>query len=127
MGLITSKAHTIIGLVVGVVLVLAPFLFGFSENEAATMVPIIVGIFIVLNELITTSPVSPIKLVPMKVHIVLDVLTGAFLAVSPWLFNFMDSENPAQWVPHLAVGLMVMGYALLTTTADDRAKSIVES
>lgn len=127
MGVITTKAHTVIGLVVGAVLVFAPFIFGFNDNEAATMVPIIVGIFIILNELITTSPVSPIKLVPMKVHIVIDVITGAFLALSPWIFNFMDSQNPIQWVPHLIVGLMVIGYALMTTTADDRAQSIASN
>lgn len=127
MGFISTKAHTIIGLIVGVLLILAPYIFGITENTAATLVPIIIGVFIILNELITTSPVSPIKLVPMKVHIIIDVLTGAVLAVSPWLFGFMDSDNPAQWVPHLVVGLMVIGYALLTTTADERAESIASN
>ena len=126
MGIISTKSHTIIGLIVGVVLIFAPSIFNFADNTAAAMVAMWVGIFIVANELITTSPFSPLKLVPMKIHIVLDVLTGVFLAVSPWLFSFMDSANPSQWVPHLIVGIMVAGYALLTTTADDRAKSIVE-
>jgi len=124
---ISTKVHTIIGLVVGVVLLFAPKIFGFDDNTAATTVPIVVGIFIILNELITTSPYSPLKLVPMRVHIILDVVTGLFLAVSPWLFGFMDSDQPSQWVPHLVVGLMVAGYALLTTTSDDRTKSVIES
>lgn len=124
MGFISTKAHTIIGLIVGAVLILAPYIFGFSDNTAATLVPILIGVFILINELLTTSPLSPVKLVPMKVHIIIDVITGALLAVSPWLFGFMDSDHPVQWVPHLAVGLMVMGYALLTTTADERDASI---
>jgi len=127
MKLVSTKVHTVIGLVVGVLLVFAASIFGFADNNAASMVALWVGIFIVLNELITTSPYSPLKLVPMKIHIALDVVTGLFLALSPWLFSFYDSNDAAQWVPHLVVGIMVVGYALLTTTSDDRAKSIVRS
>ena len=123
MGVISTKAHTVIGLLGGIVLILAPTIFDFSDNTAASMAALWVGIFIILNELITTSPYSPLKLVPMKIHIALDVVTGAFLAVSPWLFGFMDSAQNNQWVPHLIVGIMVMGYALLTNTADEREKT----
>jgi len=126
MGFISTKAHTVIGIIVGVVLLLAPTIFNFSDNTAATMSAVIVGVFILLNELITTSPYSPIKLVPMKVHVVLDVLTGVFLALTPFLFNFANGDDKAMWVPHIVVGIMVAGYALLTTTADDRAKSVLE-
>lgn len=120
MRFISTRAHTIIGLIVGVVLIFSPALFNFNDSAAA-MVPMWVGIFIVLNELITTSPYSPLKLVPMKIHIILDVITGAFLLLSPWLFSFMDSGSPKEWLPHVIVGIMVIGYALLTTTADERA------
>ncbi len=127
MKFLSSKVHTIIGLVVGVVLIFASSIFGFTDNTAASMVSLWVGIFIVLNELITTSPSSPLKLVPMKVHLILDIVTGLFLAVSPWLFNFADSNEPSQWVPHLIVGIMVVGYALVTSTNDVRDKSVAES
>jgi len=126
MRFISTKAHTVIGVIVGVALLFAPVIFNFADNTAATLSAVIVGAFILLNELITTSPYSPVKLVPMKVHIVLDVVTGVFLALTPFLFSFMNSDDNAQWVPHLVVGIMVAGYALLTTTADDRSKSIVE-
>lgn len=126
MGVISSRAHTVIGLIVGVVLLFAPSIFGFNDNQAASAVAMWVGIFILLNELITTSPYSPLKLVPMRIHIALDVVTGLFLAASPWIFQFMDGSQNNQWVPHVVVGVMVMGYALLTTTADARKKSIVE-
>ncbi len=113
MKVFSSKVHTIIGLVVGVVLLLAPTIFGFTDNQAASMVPIYVGIFIIISELTTTSRLSPLKLVPMKVHLVMDCLTGLFLAVSPWLFGFSNAPANA-WVPHVAVGILTVGYALLT-------------
>lgn len=113
MRVLSSKVHTIIGLLVGIVLLLAPALFGFTDNQAASMVPTYVGIFIIVSELTTTSRLSPLKLVPMRVHLVLDYITGIFLAVSPWLFGFINA--PANvWVPHVAVGVLTVGYALLT-------------
>jgi hypothetical protein len=127
MKFISSKAHTVIGLIVGIVLVLAPSLFNFNDTAPASMVAIWVGIFILLNELITTSPFSPLKLIPMKAHIVVDVLTGLFLALSPWLFNFADMNEPSQWVPHLVVGILTAGYALMTTTADAHNSTLKNS
>jgi SPW repeat-containing protein len=121
MQLLSTRTHTIIGLVVGVVLLVAPWLLGFAdEGGAAMMVPICVGIFILLSELTTTSPVSPLKLVPMRIHIIMDVLTGVFLLASPWLFGFSDLELNA-WLPHVIVGVLVAGYALVTRTADEVA------
>ena len=125
MGFISTKAHTVIGLIVGVALIAAPWLFGFSNVEAATLVPIVVGAFIIVNELLTTSPYSPLKLIPMRIHIIVDVVTGIFLAASPWLFGFMTSDAPNQWVPHLVVGIMIVGYALLTRV-DEEAPSIAQ-
>jgi hypothetical protein len=117
MRIISSRTHTIIGLVVGVVLIAAPWIFGFADETAPMRTAIVVGAFIVLNELMTTSPASPAKLVPMRVHLGIDVLTGLVLAASPWIFGFSDLESNA-WVPHLVVGLMVAGYALLTDPSD---------
>jgi len=118
MRIITEKAHTVIGLVVGALLALSPMLFSFTDNQAASTIAMLIGVFIILNELITTSPFSPVKLVPMNIHVLLDVVTGVFLLVSPWLFNFVNENEPSQWVPHVAVGLLVVGYALLTRPND---------
>lgn len=122
MTLISPRIHTIIGLVVGVALLAAPWLFAFAdEGGAAVMVPLVLGAFILLSELTTTSPLSPVKLVPMNIHIMVDILTGIILAASPWLFNFYTLE-PNAWLPHLIVGIVIIGYAVLTRTADARVR-----
>jgi hypothetical protein len=122
MRILSSKVHTIIGLLVGLLLLFAPQLFAFSNNEPATSAAIGVGVFILLSELITTSPFSLFKLIPMRVHLVLDYFTGAFLALTPWLFSFASSAANA-WVPHLIVGILVIGYALITNPAVDAKES----
>ena len=125
MKFLSTRTHTIIGLIVGAAFIVAPWLFGFAdEGGAAVMIPIFVGVFILLSELTTTSPISAIKLVPMRIHIMMDVLTGLFLLASPWLFGFNDLEANA-WVPHVIVGVMIVGYALVTRTSDEKT-SIAE-
>src|SRR5690554_6903887 len=104
MKLLSTRIHTIIGLVIGLALLVAPWLFGFADQGgAAVMVPVYVGIFILFSELTTTSPLSLTKIVPMRIHVIVDVLTGLFLLASPWLFGFSDLEANA-WVPHVVVG-----------------------
>jgi hypothetical protein len=121
MKVISSRTHTVIGIIVGLVLIVAPWLFGFAdEGGAVKMVPIWVGVFILLSELTTTSPYSLVKLVPMPVHIIVDVVTGLFLLTSPWLFGFTDLEANA-WAPHVVVGVLVAGYALMTRVDDQEA------
>lgn len=116
---LSMRTHTIIGLTIGAALIAAPWLFAFAdEGGAAVKVPIYLGIFILLSELTTTSPASPLKWVPMKMHIMTDVLAGLFLLVSPWLFDFADLEANA-WLPHVVVGMAIMAYALMTRISDD--------
>lgn len=118
---ISTRTHTIIGLVVGVLLLLAPFIFGFNDNTAAMLSARIVGLFIIVSELVTTSPYSPLKLVPMRFHIALDVITGLFLALTPVFFGF-GGDGANVWLPHVIVGILTIGYALMTRTADDTSK-----
>jgi hypothetical protein len=73
--------------------------------------------FVLVNEFVTTSPAALLKIVPMRVHVMLDVVTGIFLLATPFLFGFADEDANA-WVPHIVVGLLIAGYALVTDTSD---------
>lgn len=117
MKFISSRTHTYIGALVGIVLVVAPWIFQFDEVDPAKWSAIGVGLFVLVNELVTTSPASLLKIVPMRLHIALDVVTGIFLLATPFLFQFSD-EDANSWVPHIVVGLVIAGYALVTDTGD---------
>ena len=121
MKFISSKTHTVIGLIVGIALLFAPQLFGFGANQTASSITIGVGIFIIISELVTTSSFSPLKLIPMRIHLVLDYLTGVFLFFSPWLFSFSETV----WVPHAIVGVLVVGYAACTNPQVEVEESTV--
>jgi hypothetical protein len=49
-----------------------------------------------------------------------QIFAGAVLALSPWLFSFSDTETNA-WVPHVIVGILMIGYALATQTSTEEA------
>jgi hypothetical protein len=48
----------------------------------------------------------------MRTHLMIDLMTGIFLAVSPWLFGFADEV----YLPHLVLGILEVGAALFTKT-----------
>lgn len=116
MQFISPRTHTIIGFIVGIALLLAPNIFGFSDvGGAAVAVPRIIGIIVILSELTVRGSFSGMGFIPMRLHIMMDILMGAFLTLSPWLFSFSDAGTNA-WVPHFIVGLLIIGYALMTRT-----------
>lgn len=122
MKFLSPRVHTIIGFVVGLALVAAPEIFGFSDvGGAAEAVPRIIGAVILLSELTVKGSFSGFGFMPMKLHIMMDVAVGALLALSPWLFGFADEDANA-WAPHLVVGILVVGYALVTRTNEEQAQ-----
>lgn len=121
MKFISPRAHSIIGFIVGVALVFAPNIFGFSDvGGAAVWLPRILGVIVILSELTVRGSFSGMGMVPMRAHITTDVLMGLLLALSPWLFSFSDGPSNS-WVPHLLVGIVMVLYALATRTDDTDA------
>lgn len=123
MRFLSTRTHSIIGIIVAVALILAPNIFGFTDVDSAEAVARFLGIFLLLSELITDSGFSLAKIIPMNVHLMMDYTAGVFLAVSPWLFGFADEKANA-WVPHLIVGLLIIGYALVTRVPEVRAADV---
>jgi hypothetical protein len=113
---LSTRAHAVIGYIVGVALIFAPNIFGFSDNGgAAVLIPRIVGIVLLLSELMTNNGLSLIGAIPMRLHLGMDILAGLFLAVSPWLWGF-HNQGANAWLPHLISGLMYVGVSAMTQT-----------
>jgi len=125
MKFISPRTHTIIGFIVGLALLFAPNIFGFSDvGGAAVLVPRILGILVILGELTAKGSFSGMGFIPMSMHIMMDVVMGVFLALSPWLFAFADEAANA-WVPHLIVGILMVGYALATRTTTEESRPVM--
>ncbi|HKG43666.1 MAG TPA: SPW repeat protein [Gaiellaceae bacterium] len=113
MRLIPTKFHAPLDYIVAVGLIAAPWIFQFSEHTAATVVPIVLGIGLIAYSLFTNYELGVWKVAPMAVHNVFDIVAGAFLAASPWIFGFAD-ESANVWAPHVIVGLAAVFLGLTT-------------
>jgi len=100
--MINSRTHGIIDYAVGILLLVAPYLFHFANGGAEQWVPQIVGALVLLMSLVTAYEVSVAKLIPYRTHLRMDLIQAAVLVASPWLFNFAARI----WWPHVVVGVL---------------------
>jgi SPW repeat len=111
---ITSRMHGMLDYPAAVLLIAAPWIFAFSDvGGAAVAVPIAVGAAILLQSLITDYELSVADIIPLPAHLSMDVLLGAFLALSPVIFGFTD-EGTNAWLPHVVAGIGLIGSGLMT-------------
>ena len=109
---VPTRLHGVADYLLGALLVLAPWLFGFADGGAETWVPVALGASVVLYSLLTDYELGLVRRIPMRAHLALDLAGGAVLAASPWVFGFADEV----WLPHLVLGLLEIGAALVTRT-----------
>jgi hypothetical protein len=113
MRFIPTKFHAPLDYIVGAALIASPWIFSFSDTTAPTVVSIVLGIGLIAYSLITNYELGVWKLAPMAVHNLIDVVAGALLALSPWLFGFAD--DPANvWIWFVVVGLAAIFLGLTT-------------
>lgn len=119
MRIISTRTHAMTDYPLGIILLLAPNLFGFSEvGGAAVTIPRLVGLLIILTSLITKYEGGVVKVISMVNHLRLDYLAALLLALSPILFGFIDEEANA-WLPHILVGLGYFAISMMTKGSPD--------
>jgi hypothetical protein len=110
MRFIPTRVHGVLDYLVGVLLIFAPRIFGFQNGGPEDRIPVILGVITIVYSLLTRYDLGAFKLIPFRVHLMLDFISGVFLVISPWLFGFSERV----WVPHVVVGILEIGAALMT-------------
>src|SRR3954451_23686972 len=117
---IPTYVHGILDYIVGIVLLIAPNLFGFSQlGGAPVLVARWMGIIILIQSLCTNYELGLFKVLPMRTHLMMDYVIFIFLAISPWLFRF-NTQPGNVWLPHLIVGIAGFVLSLMTQTEPRR-------
>jgi hypothetical protein len=111
--LIPTKVHGILDYLVGSLLMMSPWLFGFADHTAGMWVPIVLGVSALAYSIFTDYELGAIRRLPMRMHLLLDMGSGMLLAASPWLFGFADRVNS----PHVIFGVMEIVVAAWTQRA----------
>lgn len=112
MRVIPTRTHGILDYLVGLVLIFAPLLLGFADRGPAQLVPQVLGVATIGLAMLTDYEVGLLRLIPMPVHLMIDLGAGAVLLASPWIFGFAGF---IAW-PHVLFGLLEIGVVLLSRT-----------
>ena len=115
MRFIPTRVHGYLDYLMGALLIAAPWLFDFARGGAETWVPVVLGAGVILYSLFMDYELGVSRQLSMRTHLMLDLLGGIVLAVSPWLFGFADEV----WEPHLIFGILEIGAALTTKREPD--------
>jgi hypothetical protein len=112
MKIISTKMHGVLDYLVGVVLIVSPWLFNFAEGGPQMWIPIVLGAGALLYSMMTDYEFGVFKMLSMRAHLTIDTISGILLAASPWIFGFADHV----YLPHLILGLLELGAVMMTKT-----------
>ena len=113
MRFIPTKFHAPLDYIVGALLIAGPWIFQYSDSGAATAISVVLGIGLIAYSLVTNYELGVWKVAPMAVHNLIDIVAGALLAVSPWLFGYAD-DGANVWVPFVVIGVAAIFLGLTT-------------
>jgi hypothetical protein len=122
MRIIPTKVHGMLDYIVGLLLIVSPWILDFYRGGAETWVPVILGVSALIYSVFTRYELGLIKKIPMPVHLTLDIMSGVLLAISPWLFNFHETV----YLPHLILGIFEIAAGLMTSKVPSHATDMDE-
>lgn len=118
MRFIPTKVHGVLDYLYVLALFLIPGFLHFKTNSTASYVMYVVSAAVLVYSLFTKYELGLFKSIPMKTHLLFDLIGGIFLAASPWIFHFADEV----YVPHLFFGLFAIAAALFSQITSPQIK-----
>ena len=120
---IPTSVHGMIDHGVAPTLLAAPAIFRLRDDSPEALVPRVVGGVEAIYSNLTDYEMSLKNVVPMPVHLALDGVGGAALALVPQ-FTGARKRGLRHWLPHLGFGLFEIGMAFLTKTEPPRTTAV---
>jgi hypothetical protein len=109
-GPIPPFAHGLLEYGAAVLLLAAPFVLGF-DSDAATALSIVAGLGVLALAASTASSTGLAKMVPLGVHVLLDLALVAILIAAPFLFGFSGDGTPTAFFIVLGVWHLLLTIA----------------
>jgi hypothetical protein len=111
-GPLPLSAHQAIEPVAALLLIAAPWIFGFSDNDTATTLSVIIGVVVLLTGMSTRWRMSLVKLIPLRTHFMMDLGVGIALIALPFIAGFSDHGGATRFF--VIAGVLELGTALMT-------------
>jgi VIT1/CCC1 family predicted Fe2+/Mn2+ transporter len=104
--------HVLIEYGLGILTILAPFLFSFDDS-AAEIASVLVGAGILVLAVVTDAPTGLARSLPRASHVVIDYVLGVLLIVAPFVLGFAGDDTNAT-AYFIALGVLYVVMTVLT-------------
>jgi len=89
-------------------LIIAPFILGLeAQSVIALWISVVAGAGLIIYSLLTHYQFSVPKLIPFKLHLILDLSAAAFFIIAPFVLGFEGIAQIYYWVMGSGVLLVV--------------------
>jgi hypothetical protein len=117
MKIISSGAHAALDYLTVVIFALAPTVFGLSG--VAAIISYVLAVVHLSMTLVTDTPFSLVKIVPIKLHALVELVVGPVLVIGGLLLEF---PTPARTF-FVAMGVIIFAVWLLSSYARSTEQS----
>ena len=108
MKFVTKKIHAFLDYPVAIALIGLPFLLGLGEsNPMAFQLSLATGIAAFILTVLTDHELGLIRVVPYRVHLIVDFLVGLVFVLAPFIFSFEGLDAYYYWINGAAVLFVV--------------------
>lgn len=121
--MIPLRAHNILDYVIGAILMVSPWLFGFGDIAAARNTLMILGLGLITYSLLTNYYFSIARVIPLGLHMAFDAAAGAALILAPSLLQYRNQLTDGQHAVHFLLGLGAITLVAFTKPRTETAKS----
>src|SRR4051794_21094137 len=111
-GPIPLNTHAAIEPLIAAIVIAAPWLFGFSDVDSAKALCIVVGVVMLIGGSMTDWRFSLARIIPLRAHLMTDLLLAAVLILSPFIFGFSDEGGATRFT--IIAGVLELMAALMT-------------
>jgi prepilin signal peptidase PulO-like enzyme (type II secretory pathway) len=118
-GPIPLNVHAALEPLIAVIVIAAPWIFGFSDTDSATVICVLVGVTMLLVGSLTDWRMSLARVIPLRMHMMGDLGLALVLLLSPLIFGFADEGGPTRFM--VIAGALEAMTALMTRW--DRAEA----
>ncbi|MFS4445921.1 hypothetical protein [Maribacter sp. 2307UL18-2] len=108
MKFITKRIHALLDYPVALALIVLPFLLGLGEsNPLALQLSMATGIAALVLTILTDHHLGILKVVPYRVHLMVDFLVAVVFILAPFIFSFEGMDAYYYWSNGIAVLIVV--------------------
>ncbi|PKD16223.1 hypothetical protein APR41_10575 [Salegentibacter salinarum] len=117
--MIPPRVHGYLDYLIGGLLILIPLIFS-KTYYLPSWILLGFGIGTILYSILTDYEMGIAGLISFKLHLIIDIIIGFFLALSPWVFGFQKEI----FIPFLLLGIGEVIISLFTNRKFYNARAI---